>query len=129
LDVNGDGFCSPTDVLEVINFINSSTTGGGSGEGEGESNMDLWVPATSMLASSTYATSRTNSGTETASDTKSGTTSNLGLDDYLASLPSDVGPSMATEELEWLSILVDEEESEDGKALGGILGEVLDELV
>jgi hypothetical protein len=129
LDVNGDGFCSPTDVLEVINFINSSTTGGGSGEGEGESNMDLWVPATSMLASSTYATSRTNSGTETASDTKSGTTSNLGLDDYLASLPSDVGPSMATEELEWLSILVDEEESEDGKALGGILGDVLDEFV
>ena len=35
VDVNGDGFASPLDVVELINFINSQ---GGSGSGEGEGN-------------------------------------------------------------------------------------------
>ncbi|MBU6174261.1 MAG: hypothetical protein KGQ60_10685, partial [Planctomycetes bacterium] len=114
-----------------INFINSSTTGGGSGEGEGEgeSNMDLWVPATSLSLPVPSSSNPSNLRVESSSDLPVGKTTNLGLDDYLASLPSEVGPSMAAEELEWLSTWVDEEESEDSKAISGILGEVLDEFV
>ncbi len=48
LDVNGDGFLAPDDVLAVINYINNNPyfgSGGSGAEGEDRSSNDMWIPA------------------------------------------------------------------------------------
>ncbi|XZE33033.1 GEVED domain-containing protein [Pirellulaceae bacterium SH501] len=125
LDVNGDGFASPIDVLTVINFINAQSAGG---EGEGEGGVgapaDMWVAATAMP---TVDTNRSDSVAEAPIMT--GDYVNVGLDEFLAMLPTDVGPQMALEDFDWSSVapVVSNDESEDG--FGQLLDEVLDELV
>jgi hypothetical protein len=125
LDVNGDGFASPIDVLTVINFINARSAGG-EGEGEGASGApaDMWVAATAMP---TVASTRSDSVAATPIVT--GDYVNVGLDEFLAMLPTDVGPQMALEDFDWSSVapVVSNDESEDG--FGQLLDEVLDELI
>jgi hypothetical protein len=101
LDVNNNGFIDPLDVRDVIDFINLR---GGAPEGEGEgsfvANNDTWVPAASFAApvvessKASHATSSVPQQASIAGQIKS-------LDDYLAAMPSEIGPAMAVESLEW----------------------------
>ena len=103
LDVNNNGFIDPLDVRDVIDFINLR---GGAPEGEGEgagsfvASNDTWVPAASFAApvvesnKASHATSSVPQQASIAGQIKS-------LDDYLAAIPSEIGPAMAVESLEW----------------------------
>jgi hypothetical protein len=106
LDVDGDGFVSPLDVNTVINFIN---TRGGAPEGEGEgsssSGSDMWVSAASFAAQAVEFNKSSNKASVAGQQATTAAGQIKSLDDYLAALPSDVGPSLAVESLDWSSLM------------------------
>jgi hypothetical protein len=107
LDVNSDGRVNNLDVLDVINFINlrgGAPEGEGEGEGSFVASNDTWVPAVSFAApvvessKASHATSSVPQQASIAGQIKS-------LDDYLAAMPSEIGPAMAVESLEWNAMM------------------------
>ncbi len=108
LDVDGDGSVGPLDVLTVINYINSTSTGGGA-EGEGFSSSD-WISASSLAAPG-FASGRVQEVSSQSSSQQSVATRKIqSHDDYLARVASDIGPSLAVDELDWSAPLTDLEE-------------------
>jgi hypothetical protein len=105
LDVNGDGSVDALDVLTVINYINTRGPGGsgeGGGEGEG-SGQDAWVSAAGLATPP--ITSKSNRNESAKSESSATVAKTTTRDDYLASVSSDVGPALATDELDWDSIM------------------------
>ncbi|MFN7447420.1 MAG: GEVED domain-containing protein [Pirellula sp.] len=119
LDVNGDSAVSVLDVLAVVNFLNGASPGIES-EGEGESS-DMWMPASDVLSRSRSSTVESTNGTVNAPVVQSSATR---LDDYLASLGSEMGPSIESDDLDWAFFGQPEEEKEDD-----VFGSSLDELL
>ena len=134
LDVNGDGFVSPLDVLSVINFINTQTTGGGGGgEGEGEGEgfvSDQWISASSLAAPEVTAAGRS---VETRLPQANAATKAIqSLDSYLAHVSSDIGPSLAVDQLDWSTFLPIEEaveEKDSNLALSIAIDDILSSLL
>jgi hypothetical protein len=128
LDVDGNGFISPLDVVTVINFINSQTTGGGA-EGEGFVS-DQWISAASLAAPEVTAAGRSNE--KRLPQANAATQAIQSLDSYLANVSSDIGPSLAVDQLDWSTFLPIEEAVEDKDpnvalsiAIDDILGSLL----
>jgi hypothetical protein len=114
LDVDGDGSIGPLDVLTVINFINARSSGGvGEGEGQGDtmsSGDNLWIPA-SNVAAPAVDTSRKTTTTAVSSQQEQ----LQSVDQYLASVASQVGASMVVDDVDWSTVLpsVDDEDDSD----------------
>ena len=127
LDVDGDGFVGPLDVITVINYINSQTSGGGAGEGEGFAT-DKWISATSVAAPAVAPSTR--DAVQSRRDVVSPSTRSL--DSYLAMVSTDIGPTLAVDQLDWSSVLpnkvADLEKDSDlvlSLAIDDILGSLL----
>ena len=127
LDVDGDGFVGPLDVITVINYINSQTSGGGAGEGEGFAT-DKWISATSLAAPAVAPSTR--DAVQSRRDVVSPSTRSL--DSYLAMVSTDIGPTLAVDQLDWSSVLpnkvADLEKDSDlvlSLAIDDILGSLL----
>jgi len=104
LDVDGDGFVSPLDVNTVISFIN--LRGGGEGEGEGSSaaSDDTWISAASLAAPSVEFSKSSN--TASVVRQQSSVAGRMkSLDEYLAALPSEIGPTLAVDSLDWNAMM------------------------
>lgn len=119
LDVNGDSAVSSLDVLAVVNFLNGASPGL-EGEGEGESS-DMWMPASDVLSRSRSSTVESTKEAVNAPVVQSSATR---LDRYLASLGSEMGPSIEIDDLDWAFFGQPEEEKEDD-----VFGNSLDELL
>jgi hypothetical protein len=126
--VNSDGRVNNLDVLDVINFINLR---GGAPEGEGEGSFvasnDTWVSAETFAApavestKASHANSSLTQHSSVAGQIKS-------LDDYLAAMPSEIGPALAVESLEWNAMVpMIEKDSENESDLSVALA--LDDLM
>ena len=130
LDVNSDGRVNSLDVLTVINFINLRG-GAPEGEGEGESSFvasnDTWVSA-ATLAAPTVESNKESHGTSNLPRQASAVGQIKSLDDYLAAMPSEIGPAMAVESLEWNAMMpMIEKDSENDSDLSVALA--LDDLL
>ena len=130
LDVNSDGRVNNLDVLDVINFINLR---GGAPEGEGEgagsfvASNDTWVPAVSFAAPA-IESNQASHGTSSSPRQASVASQIKSLDDYLAAMPSEIGPAMAVESLEWNAMMpMIEKDSENESDLSVALA--LDDLL
>jgi hypothetical protein len=125
LDVNSDGFVGPQDVLEIVNFINSRSSGGGSGaEGEGEAAGDLWISAYTP-APMVESNSKSSSHSTTTPANTSGVRS---LDSYLATIGSQMGPALPTSEVDlgWVAEGESTQPADDRWAVA--MGDILDDL-
>jgi large repetitive protein len=127
LDVDGDGFVGPLDALAIINFINSRPASGGEGEGADTASYDTWVaaPATNSTPHSSSAplpsTSASNSTSTSSTSSESSSRSVQSLDDYLATLTGEIGPTLATEELDFASMFGTAEEESEAKDDEGVM--------
>jgi len=121
LDVDGDGSVGPLDVLSVINFINARNTGNAEGEGEAdELSGNSWFSASSSAAPQVSSSSRSQSSPSNSQ--ADGTVSQVrSLDKYLAEVSSQVGPSLAVDELDWSSMLPSIEEDKEEDSDSGVM--------
>ena len=103
LDVDGDGSVGPLDVLTVINYINSPSTGGGA-EGEGFGAND-WISASSLAAPGIESGHKQEASSQSSSQQSIATSKIQSLDQYLARVASDMGPSLAVDDLDWSATL------------------------
>ena len=103
LDVDGDGSVGPLDVLTVINYINSNSTGGGA-EGEGFGSSD-WISASSLAAPGIASGRMQEAVSQSSSQQSIATRKVQSLDQYLARVASDMGPSLVVDELDWSTTL------------------------
>jgi hypothetical protein len=130
LDVNSDGRVNNLDVLDVINFINlrgGAPEGEGEGEGSFVASNDTWVPAVSFAAPA-IESNQASHGTSSSPRQASVTGQIKSLDDYLAAMPSEIGPAMAVESLEWNAMMpMIEKDSENESDLSVALA--LDDLL
>jgi hypothetical protein len=111
LDVDGDGSVGPLDVLTVINYINSNSTGGGA-EGEGFGSSD-WISASSLAAPGIASGHKQEASSQSSSQQSIATNKIQSLDQYLARVASDMGPSLAVDDLDWSATLPALEEVKD----------------
>jgi hypothetical protein len=110
---------SVLDVLAVVNFLNGASPGL-EGEGEGESS-DMWMPANDVWSRGRSSTVESAKEMVNAPVVQSSATR---LDSYLASLGSEIGPSIEIDDLDWAFFGQPVEEKEDD-----VFGNSLDELL